>query len=92
MAGDLVKAVKNFANKIVKKTSAGSIILLHDGYGTEHNNQHADKSFTILALPLIIEQLWLKDTASLPSRYCLRPGLQRGRLMDWLTKLSTKHR
>jgi peptidoglycan/xylan/chitin deacetylase (PgdA/CDA1 family) len=52
--------VNNFVNKVVNKTRAGSIILLHDGYGTEHNNQHADKSFTVLALPLLIEQLQAK--------------------------------
>jgi peptidoglycan/xylan/chitin deacetylase (PgdA/CDA1 family) len=52
--------VNNFVNKVVSKTHAGSIILLHDGYGTEHNNQHADKSFTVQALPLIIEQLQAK--------------------------------
>ncbi len=52
--------INNFVNKVVNKTHAGSIILLHDGYGTEHNNQHADKTFTILALPLIIEQLQAK--------------------------------
>jgi peptidoglycan/xylan/chitin deacetylase (PgdA/CDA1 family) len=52
--------VNNFVNKVVNKTHAGSIILLHDGYGTEHNNTHADKSFTVQALPLIIEQLLAK--------------------------------
>jgi len=57
---DMAKAARDFAAKIVSKTSAGSIILLHDGYGIEHNNQHADKSLTILALPLIIEQLQAK--------------------------------
>jgi len=57
VGGDLAKAAANFAANIVKRTSPGSIILLHDGYGLEHNSQHADRSFTILALPLIIEQL-----------------------------------
>jgi peptidoglycan/xylan/chitin deacetylase (PgdA/CDA1 family)/glycosyltransferase involved in cell wall biosynthesis len=56
-SADLIKAAENFAAKIVSKTSPGSIILLHDGYGLEHDSQHADRSLTILALPLIIEQL-----------------------------------
>jgi peptidoglycan/xylan/chitin deacetylase (PgdA/CDA1 family) len=50
-------AVDNFVKKIASRTHAGSIILLHDGYGTEHNNQHADKSLTVKALPMLIEQL-----------------------------------
>ncbi len=53
-------AVNNFVNKIISKTRAGSIILLHDGYGTEHDNQHADKSLTVQALPLLIDQLLAK--------------------------------
>jgi peptidoglycan/xylan/chitin deacetylase (PgdA/CDA1 family) len=52
--------VNNFVNKVVSKTRAGSIILMHDGYGTEHNDLHADKSFTVQALPMIIEQLLAK--------------------------------
>ena len=60
MGGDLAKAATNFATNIVKRTRPGSIILLHDGYGLEHNNQHADKTLTVLALPLIIEQLLAK--------------------------------
>ena len=57
---DKTQAVINFAAKIVSKATAGSIILLHDGYGLEHDNQHADRSFTVQALPLIIEQLLAK--------------------------------
>jgi peptidoglycan-N-acetylglucosamine deacetylase len=52
--------INNFVSKVVSKTSAGSIILLHDGYGLEHNDQNADKTFTVQALPLIIEQLLAK--------------------------------
>jgi peptidoglycan-N-acetylglucosamine deacetylase len=52
--------VNSFVSKVVSKTRGGSIILLHDGYGTEHNDIHADKSFTVQALPLIIEQLLAK--------------------------------
>ena len=45
------------AQRIVSETHAGSIILLHDGYGTSHNCSKADKSLTVEALPLIIEKL-----------------------------------
>ena len=54
---DLGQAVQAFVDKIVNKTTPGSIILLHDGYGTEHNNKNSDRSLTIKALPLIIERL-----------------------------------
>ncbi|OGO17204.1 MAG: hypothetical protein A2Z15_00895 [Chloroflexi bacterium RBG_16_50_11] len=54
---DLDKAVQTFVGKIVSKAYPGSIILLHDGYGTEHNNQNSDRSFTVKALRSIIEQL-----------------------------------
>jgi peptidoglycan/xylan/chitin deacetylase (PgdA/CDA1 family) len=57
---DLVKYASTFAANIVKRTSPGSIILLHDGYGLEHNTPYADKTLTVLALPLIIEQLQAK--------------------------------
>jgi peptidoglycan/xylan/chitin deacetylase (PgdA/CDA1 family) len=47
-----------FAGHIVKDTRPGSIILLHDGYGTVHNSLGgADKSLIVLALPIIIEKL-----------------------------------
>jgi peptidoglycan/xylan/chitin deacetylase (PgdA/CDA1 family) len=49
-----------YAAKSVKATRPGEIMLLHDGYGTEHNNQDSDKSLTVQALPLIIEQLLAK--------------------------------
>ena len=49
-----------FAQEIVKATKPGGIILLHDGYGTTHNNAQADRSLTVKALPLIIEQLKAK--------------------------------
>jgi peptidoglycan/xylan/chitin deacetylase (PgdA/CDA1 family) len=57
---DLEQTVDTFVNKIIKKTNPGSIILLHDGYGTEHNNDNSDRTLTIKALPLIIEQLLAK--------------------------------
>ncbi len=51
---------ETFAREIVSKTEPGGIILLHDGYGTSHDTAKADKSLTVEALPLIIEQLQAK--------------------------------
>jgi peptidoglycan/xylan/chitin deacetylase (PgdA/CDA1 family) len=48
---------EQFAHEIVSHTHPGAIILLHDGYGTTHDTSKADRSFTVAALPLIIEQL-----------------------------------
>jgi peptidoglycan/xylan/chitin deacetylase (PgdA/CDA1 family) len=48
---------ETFAREIVSRTNPGEIILLHDGCGTLHDTVKADKSLTIKALPLIIEQL-----------------------------------
>jgi peptidoglycan/xylan/chitin deacetylase (PgdA/CDA1 family) len=45
------------AQIIVSKTNPGKIILLHDGYGTDHNCGKSDKSLTVEALPLIVEKL-----------------------------------
>lgn len=50
-------SAKTFAQKVVRKTSPGKIILLHDGYGTRHNCAKSDKSLVIKALPLIIKGL-----------------------------------
>jgi peptidoglycan-N-acetylglucosamine deacetylase len=49
-----------YAGDIVRSTRPGGIILLHDGYGTDHNTPDSDKSLTVQALPLIIEQLQAK--------------------------------
>ena len=46
-----------FAEEIVKEAKPGSIILLHDGFGTLHDTPKADRSLTVKALPIIIEQL-----------------------------------
>ncbi len=54
------KSAASVAQQIVRKTGPGGIILLHDGYGTEHNDRHADKGLTVQALPSIIEQLQAK--------------------------------
>lgn len=51
---------ETFAREIVRETNPGEIILLHDGYGTLHDTVKSDKSFTVEALPLIIEQLQSK--------------------------------
>jgi peptidoglycan/xylan/chitin deacetylase (PgdA/CDA1 family) len=50
----------SLARNIVRETHRGEIILLHDGYGTQHNCEKADKSLTVDALPIIIEQLQAK--------------------------------
>ena len=46
-----------FAREIVKDVRPGSIILLHDGFGTLHDTPKADRSLTVKALPIIITQL-----------------------------------
>ena len=48
---------QRFADEIVERAKPGGIILLHDGYGLQHNDANADKSLTVKALPLIINQL-----------------------------------
>jgi peptidoglycan-N-acetylglucosamine deacetylase len=50
-------AAKDYAAAIVRNVRAGSIILLHDGYGVTHDTAKADKSLAVEALPLIIQQL-----------------------------------
>jgi len=50
-------SANSLADKIVDETKPGEIILLHDGYGTQHNDAKADKSLTVEALPIIIEKL-----------------------------------
>jgi peptidoglycan/xylan/chitin deacetylase (PgdA/CDA1 family)/GT2 family glycosyltransferase len=47
----------SLAENIIRETHHGDIILLHDGYGTQHNCEKADKSLTVEALPIIIEKL-----------------------------------
>lgn len=48
---------ETFAKEIVRATRPGEIILLHDGFGTLHDTAKSDRSLTVKALPLIIEQL-----------------------------------
>jgi peptidoglycan/xylan/chitin deacetylase (PgdA/CDA1 family) len=51
------KSAALVAERIVRETRPGEIILLHDGYGTDHNCAKSDKSLTVQALPLIIQRL-----------------------------------
>ncbi len=51
---------EKFTRAIISKVDPGGIILLHDGYGTNHNDAKSDKSLTVEALPLIIESLQAK--------------------------------
>ncbi|MCD5401266.1 glycosyltransferase [candidate division NPL-UPA2 bacterium] len=43
--------------EIISEVGPGEIILLHDGYGTNHGDAESNQSLTVEALPLIIEQL-----------------------------------
>ncbi len=45
------------ARNMVANAKPGGIILMHDGYGTMHDCPQANKSFTVKALPIIIEEL-----------------------------------
>jgi peptidoglycan/xylan/chitin deacetylase (PgdA/CDA1 family) len=45
------------AKEIISKAKPGRIILLHDGYGTNHGDAKSDKSLTVKVLPSIIEEL-----------------------------------
>ena len=51
---------EKYASEIVEDVKPGAIILLRDGHGTLHNSPKSDKSLTVQALPLIIEQLQAK--------------------------------
>jgi peptidoglycan/xylan/chitin deacetylase (PgdA/CDA1 family)/GT2 family glycosyltransferase len=45
------------AKEIISKAKPGRIILLHDGYGTNHGDAKSDKSLTVKVLPSIIKEL-----------------------------------
>ena len=45
------------AKAIISKARPGKIILLHDGYGTEHNDANSDRSLAVQVLPMVIEAL-----------------------------------
>jgi peptidoglycan/xylan/chitin deacetylase (PgdA/CDA1 family) len=51
------KSAESVAQKIISQAGPGEIILLHDGYGTEHNSTRSDRNITVEVLPLIIEGL-----------------------------------
>jgi peptidoglycan/xylan/chitin deacetylase (PgdA/CDA1 family) len=57
---NLENAVQSYVEKITSKVYPGCIILMHDGYGTKYNTANSDRSFTVKALPLIIERLLAK--------------------------------
>lgn len=48
---------KEVAKEIISKAKPGRVILLHDGYGTNHGDAKSDKSLTVKVLPSIIEEL-----------------------------------
>ncbi|HTY81879.1 MAG TPA: glycosyltransferase [Dehalococcoidales bacterium] len=48
---------QQFADEIVKEARPGSIVLLHDGFGTLHDTPKASRALTVKALPIIITQL-----------------------------------
>lgn len=48
---------KEVAQEIISKARPGRIILLHDGYGTNHDDAQSDKSLTVQVLPMVIEEL-----------------------------------
>lgn len=48
---------EQMAADIINKTRPGGIILLHDGYGIDHEIPQANKSATVMALPIIIKGL-----------------------------------
>jgi peptidoglycan-N-acetylglucosamine deacetylase len=51
------KTVASMAEDIVKQARPGGVILLHDGYGIDHNVKNADKSTTVKLLPEVIQRL-----------------------------------
>ena len=51
------KSPEVVARRLLGKVRPGAIILLHDGYGNEHGNRHADKSLTVHVLPMVIRAL-----------------------------------
>jgi len=50
-------SLKAGVKEIISEVESGEIILLYDGYGTNHGDSESDLSLTVEALPLIIEQL-----------------------------------
>jgi peptidoglycan/xylan/chitin deacetylase (PgdA/CDA1 family) len=48
---------KSIIDKVNDRDGKGTIVLLHDGYGTQHGTKNSDKSITVQALPSIINTL-----------------------------------
>jgi len=46
-----------YAHNIIKKAKPGQIILMHDGFGTEHGTLKSDRSMLVQSLPIIISEL-----------------------------------
>jgi len=46
-----------YAEEIVRGIKPGVIILMHDGFGTQHDSTRSDKSLTVQALPIVISEL-----------------------------------
>jgi peptidoglycan-N-acetylglucosamine deacetylase len=51
------RSVEFLANEIIRKAKPGGVILLHDGYGSLHNTEKANRQVTVDMLPIIIKQL-----------------------------------
>jgi peptidoglycan/xylan/chitin deacetylase (PgdA/CDA1 family) len=51
------KTAEQEAQNLINKTRPGDILLLHDGYGTEHNDKNADKTKTVQAVDILIQKL-----------------------------------
>ncbi|MBI2868477.1 MAG: glycosyltransferase [Chloroflexi bacterium] len=52
-----VSSPELLARRIINKVTPGKIILLHDGYGTDHGTKEADRSTTVKAVSIIIDTL-----------------------------------
>jgi len=51
------KSADVLAEQIIKRARPGAIILLHDGYGTQHDLPRANKEITVEAVRIIISEL-----------------------------------
>jgi peptidoglycan-N-acetylglucosamine deacetylase len=70
---------EELARDIVSKAKPGGIILLHDGYGTSHNDANsAKRSVTVKELPIVIQLLQDKgyDFVTVPEMLNVPPYLQ----------------
>ncbi len=67
------KSAAYITQQVVSQTDPGEIVLLHDGYGTSHGTAKSDKSVTVQALPLIIDQLQARgyNFVTIPQILCI---------------------